>query len=1145
MKNTIHTIEHWQRILLLPFLLVASAFAVQFTPPIPIIYNNVGENVTNPNPASCNDDIALEDPEQTGYTFGGWFEDEEHTGTPIDELKCWNAHEAGLDGISVFAKWTLVTYDITYELNGSDVAPATNSSDNPATYTIETETFTLADPSRNGYTFDGWFTTATFDEETNVTSISKGSTGNLILYAKWTPTSFSITYNLNGSTTAPVTNSTDNPDSYTVETETITLANPSRNGYSFGGWYTTSTFATSSKITAITEGSAGDLVLYAKWTPVTYKITYELNGSTFAPATNSVANPPSYTIESMTTTLDSPTRIGYSFKGWFTTSTFDDGTQVTSVPPTTLGNLTLYAKWTPVNYNITYELNGSTVSPATNSSNNPSSFTIETATFTLEDPSRDGYTFGGWYTNSSFTSSSRVTSIPTTPVSNLILYAKWTTDEYTITYNLNGGTNSSYNPPTYTIASSTIYLEAASRTGYTFGGWFTTSTFDEGTTATSIPAGSTGDKVFWAKWTPITYTITYLNGTTLELETDNDNRTSYNIETPSFYIFDLERRGYIFGGWYTNSSFSGTPVTIINTGSTGNRTLYSKWTLQSYDITYNLNGGTNSANNPSSYTVHDAFDFADPSREYYSFDGWYTNASFTSSKVVGIANNSTGYVEIFAKWTPSRYTITYHMDGGTNSASNPSGCTHFDQVTLDKPQKAGYDFIGWYKDNTTSISTISNASGNIDLYARWAVHNYNIYYTLYGGTNDADNPSTYSYTDNITLKNPTRANYVFEGWYTENTFKNKVESIDGTSQKVIFLYAKWRIIDYSITYKLNGGTNNDTNVVKYSPGDSVTFLTPTYKGYSFLGWYQDSDFENRIFALSKKASGDTTIYAKWKINTYSVAYRLFGGKNDSKNPENFTVKDSIALAAPTKKGYTFDGWYTDSLFTQKITAIKGNAENLLLYANWKITSYKINYVLDGGENAVNNPTIYKIDSARALLPATKTGYNFEGWFLDSNKTEKISRITSGNTGDITVYAKWSVKSFTVIFLNYDNHRLDTQSVPYGEAAEAPEEPKRDGYKFIGWNADFDKITEDTEIYAVFEKTDGIHAARTSKFSVTVSGHEVLVTGAHIGNKIALLDAQGRLLKQMDIASERTTFSLQKPGIYILRIGQFTQKIAIR
>ena len=1064
MKNTIHTIEHWQRILLLPFLLVASAFADPFTPPISIIYNNVGENVTNPNPASCDDDITLQDLERDGYTFDGWFDNGEFSGTPITTLDCWGNYEAGLDEISVFAKWTPIDYTIEY-YDGATLLTGLD----PTSYTIESDEITLPTVTKDYYDFDGWFTTSTFNEGTAATTIPAGSHEDKAFYAKWTSINYSITYNLNGSTAAPATNS-GNPGSYTIESATITLASPSRNGY--------------------------------------------------------------------------------AFNGWFTTSTFDEGTAVTTIPAGSHEDMVLFAKWSLNTYTITYNLNGSTAAPATNNSSNPTSYTIESATIALANPSRTGYTFGGWYTSSDFTASTKITSITTGSTGDKILYAKWSTDGYTITYNLNGSaaapaTNNSANPGFYTVETGTITLANPSRTGYTFGGWFTTSTFDEGTTVTTIPAGSHEDKVFYAKWTPIIYTITYLNGTTLEEETDNDNRTSYNIETPSFYIADLERRGYTFGGWYTNSSFSGTPVTIINTGSTGNRTLYSKWTLQSYDITYNLNGGTNSANNPSSYTVHDAFDFADPSREYYSFDGWYTNASFTSSKVVGIANNSTGYVEIYAKWNPTRYTITYHMDGGTNSASNPSGCTHFDQVTLDKPQKAGYDFIGWYKDNTTSISTISNASGNIDLYARWAVHNYNIYYTLYGGTNDADNPSTYSYTDNITLKNPTRANYVFEGWYTENTFKNKVESIDGTTQKVIFLYAKWRIVDYSITYKLNGGTNNDTNVVKYSPGDSVTFRTPTYKGYSFLGWYQDSDFENRIFALSKKASGDTTIYAKWKINTYSVAYRLFGGKNDSKNPENFTVKDSLALAAPTKKGYTFDGWYTDSLFTQKITAIKGNAENLLLYANWKITSYKINYVLDGGENAINNPTIYKIDSARALLPATKTGYNFEGWFLDSNKTEKISRIASGNTGDITVYAKWSVKSFTVIFLNYDNHRLDTQSVPYGEAAEEPEEPERDGYKFIGWNADFDKITEDTEIYAVFEKLESIHAAQASKFSVTVSGHEIHVTGTRIGNKIVILDVQGKLLKQMDVASERTTISLQKPGIYILQIGKFTQKIAIR
>lgn len=183
---------------------------------------------------------------KTGYEFDGWYAHEDLSGDEVTEI---GTGEMG--NKKFWAKWTVADYDIDYVLDGG-----TNASSNPAKYTVETETITLADPEKTGYTFAGWFD----DEGTQVTEIAKGSTGDKKLYADWTAIEYSITYNLDEGT-----NDLSNPATYTVETDTITLADPTKAGYTFEGWYTTSTFDEGTQATEIVKGSMGDKVFYAKW----------------------------------------------------------------------------------------------------------------------------------------------------------------------------------------------------------------------------------------------------------------------------------------------------------------------------------------------------------------------------------------------------------------------------------------------------------------------------------------------------------------------------------------------------------------------------------------------------------------------------------------------------------------------------------------------------------------------------------------------------------------------------------------------------------------------------------------------------------------------------------------------------------------
>ena len=189
--------------------------------------------------------ITLKNPTKDKYDFKGWYRTEDFTGDAVTEIA-----QGSTGNITLYAKW-LENYTITYELNGGINVP-----ENPAGYNVETETITLKAPTKDKYDFKGWYKDGEFTSK--VTEIIQGTTGNITLYAKWELESYTITYELDGGTNAP-----ENPAGYNVETETITLKDPAKPGYTFAGWYKDGEFT--DEITEIAQGSTGDITLYAKW----------------------------------------------------------------------------------------------------------------------------------------------------------------------------------------------------------------------------------------------------------------------------------------------------------------------------------------------------------------------------------------------------------------------------------------------------------------------------------------------------------------------------------------------------------------------------------------------------------------------------------------------------------------------------------------------------------------------------------------------------------------------------------------------------------------------------------------------------------------------------------------------------------------
>ena len=373
-----------------------------------------------------------------------------------------------------------IVYTLKWDLNSGTGAEGASYNDSEVNYgrTLDLQNYK---PTRNGYDFAGWKSSATgntFAADTENVNVNPTNALEVTLTAQWTAINYPISYTLNGG-------SATNPSSYTIETNTITLNNPTRSYYNFAGW-TGSNGSTKQTTVTIPKGSTGDKSYTANWTPVNYTLSYTLNGG-------SATNPSSYNVETATFTLNNPTRNGYTFAGWTGSNGSTKQTSV-SIAKGSNGNKSYTANWTAVNYSISYTMNGgSCSSPKT-------SYTIETATFTLCTPTRNGYNFAGWTGSNGSTKQTSV-SIAKGSTGNKSYTANWTAVNYSISYTLNSGSVSG-NPTSYNIETASFTLKNPTRDGYTFAGWSGTGISGKSTSVT-VSKGSTGNRSYTANWTAI------------------------------------------------------------------------------------------------------------------------------------------------------------------------------------------------------------------------------------------------------------------------------------------------------------------------------------------------------------------------------------------------------------------------------------------------------------------------------------------------------------------------------------------------------------------------------------------------------------------------------------------------------------------
>lgn len=884
------------------------------------------------------------------------------------------------------------------------------------TYTVNDEVILLT-PTKEGSVFLGWFLNGE-----KIEKISKGTTGNLVLEAKWynPDAELDIEYQLDGGVLPEGA-----PTTFVAKDGLAILPTPIKIGYMFKGWY--EDIECTKEVTSIASGRSEGVVLYALWELETYKIEYETNGGEFL--TDSVA--PLYATfdelvlefindyssftgisgitaesfygksnqyglygffknEEMATkwnwllnfVADMATEVGYSGKAYLMLSAgaanfnkysrsnfaaFLQQTHLTKISPISMNfeNVDSEALWAvcptkdiQIGIEAQYE------------------YTILDLPLELATPNKEGATFIGWYTNSDL-KNGKIDKLTVDNIGNIKLYARWSDstihfDTFNIHYELDGGILEEGAPTSY-VEETGVALKGATRPGYTFQGWYLDAECTKG--VTEITAQDKGDITLYACWEAVTYTVTYEVGEgALPVETVRVSGYD-NLEQ---IIEDLLK---------DYSSYTG--VTYNTPADLGT----SAWPSAA-----DRNFGTFYLSNVNGVNMYEKY-------------AWFLEYLLA-------VNTSGEYPRILVK-----YKI-------------PAICKEVDDETY----AFYYAFKGF-------VQAMQYRSGN----AYWETANYADEAILNKALDFApdavyeEKPVSAEFTLEtlpFELPIPTAPEgQKFVGWYQNSEFTGSaISAIEEGTIGDQTLYAKYESSDvevkHSIEYVLNGATLSENAEVQYIQGVGLLITATAFKeGFEFKGWYLDSNYLKEITKIDENSIGKVTLYAKLVIKTFEI--HLVG--TDLTTP--LILEYGALLPTPVKEGHIFKGWYDNPELTgNPITIIESSVKNdITLYAKWTAYNYKnINYVLDGGTLSEDAPTNYVVTVGVDLsnVVPTKDGYKFLGWFDNAEGLgNPITEISKDAEEDITLYALWQDETinFDVTYvLNGGNTKWDSRDALIAE-----------------------------------------------------------------------------------------------------------------
>ncbi len=990
-------------------------------------------------------------PTRTGYVFDSW--DIHPTKMPAQD-------------VTINATWTKDNYDVTYEEHGgSQVAdqqnvPFDSLINNPGNSTWE------------GHTFEGWFTAETGGTEWDFVMDTMPAY-DLTLHAHWSLNDYTVTFKDYDNTTIGTPETVLDGDSATAP------SNPSRTGWKFDGWSSDGGTTLLSKATIDTTAVHADITYVAQYTQDEYTLTINyLNRANNAVVATQYSQTYNYGDPYSVT---SPAVLGFDVPSIATVS----------------GNMPAEDKTVTVYYdahkfNLTY-MQGSGDGPTdlrewriyhkdSVSDNYPVKVGYEvvgTGTivslgdlgFVNSEANRwtDPFLFE---TNAIGVDSSETVKIYWYDDDNSQwVYAgvKASSALYEVTYDANGGTLDDTGLATqYAYVGGSVTEPGATRTGYTFVQWNYTPSIN--------PANVQKSSAAVAQWEAIDYTLTinYLNRANNAVVATQYSQTynygdPYSVASPAVLGFDVPSIATVSGNmpaedktvtvYYDAHKFNLTYMQGSGDGPTDLREwrIYHKDSVSDnypVEVGYEVVGtGTIVLLGDLGFVNSEANRWINP----FLFE---TNPigveSSETVKIYWYDDDNSQWVYAGVKASSALYEVTYDANGGTLDDTGLATQYAYVGGSVTEPgaTRTGYTFVQWNYTPSINPANVQKSSAAV---AQWSDPiEYTITYDLDGGSVAGTNPVTYTVESaDITLINPTKAGYNFEGWTGTDLGSATMSVTIPTGSTGNRSYtATWSDpIEYDITYVMNGGTNDPSNPATYTvESPLITLADPTRAGYNFTGWTLTDN-------IPAGSTGNRTFTATWSDPIeYTITYVMNDGTNDPANPATYTVESPlITLADPTRAGYNFTGW------TPEDNIPAGSTGNRTFTATWSDPiEYTITYVMDGGTNDPANPDTYTIESPLiTLADPARANFGFTGWTPTDN-------IPAGSTGDRTFTAGWAIDTFTVTFIDFDGTVLGTDVVGFGGDAVPPADPEREGYEFTGWDADYTNVTADLTVQAEYD-----------------------------------------------------------------------------
>lgn len=927
------------------------------------------------------------------------------------------------------------TYTISFNANGGSGAPSGITKKHFTNATLPSDK-----PYRTGYTFKGWGTSSS----TSYAAYQPGSTfytnANMTLYAVWSAKTYTISYNANGGSGAP-----GSQTKYHGIKLLIPSIEPTRSGYTFLGWSTSPSATSASYQPGEWYYANADRTFYAVWkknAPATYTVSYDANGGSGAPGSQTKT-------QDITLTLSGtkPTRSGYTFLGWATSSSATSASYQPGGSYTANASVTLYAVWS-CNHASTKTVwdTGCKWRKVCNNCG------VTVSSGTTHGP----YTYGDWV----FYSGSQHSRYKT------CIHGDYTTTEYAShnTSNRYEQYSASQHKRYSYCADCNSTVGSVSYEGHTF-----TSTTSNGQTV------STCSQCGYTKTTAQTYTVSYNanGGYNIPASQTKVHGVTLTLSSTIPYRFNYE-----FLGW--SASSSATTATYTAGGSyTGNVsvTLFAVWKYKpaTYTVSYDANGGTGAPGRQTkTYGVTLTLTTILPTRRNYLFLGWSKDRNATSaSYTAGGSYTDNADVTLYAVWqyNPETYTIRYDANGGTGAPSSQTK-TYGVPLTLSavKPTRAGYEFLGWSTDPTTMLTNYAPGErytdeASITLYAVWRYvpKTYTVSYDANGGGNT---PASQTKTEDVTLiltsTIPTRYGYTFKGWATSSSATTAAYQAGGsyTANESVTLYAVWEINTYTVSFDANGGSNAP-NPQKKTHGQNLilTVAIPTRTNHVFLGWATDSTSKSVAYAPSATytAEEDVTLYAVWQernydfsvsdltvtpdeIEQYGKVTVKFRVDNWDRNLPYANVPVEVLLngeviysttvnfSAYGVQNIVFGLNVGASLGTQTLVARinwadyesetrTGNNSTSATYNVKKVVETSTSVVSVNGEYTEGSQVISSFfvgnEGSSDVLPEDNVSFNFLVYYLDGGKVKTVSQQTWDKVvipanGRNLVYFKWTV-----------------------------------------------------------------------------------------------------------------------------------------